>query len=189
MAEEYSEDEEVVDNEVMYPVKPIEQSVEWDCGPTALRIVLKYQFALKLTAQEMITLTGATEGGADEYNLMRALDILGFKYRQSERGTFGKLKHVLADGQIPIAHIILRDGVGHYVVICGYDEENVYFADPSSGKIVKYGIPFFLGVWKVEENETQTRWYLAVTGYGGDKLDSVLARYKRIQKKVRNSRK
>jgi ABC-type bacteriocin/lantibiotic exporter with double-glycine peptidase domain len=180
-------------DKLILPVRAIKQSYGWDCGPTALRIVLKYQFGLKFTANDMILLTGTTEGGTDEYNLIRALDILGFKYHQSNNGTYSQLKAVLQNGQLPIVHLIEQDGVGHYMVFCGYDDEEqfVYLADPapSKGKIVKYGTSFFLGVWKIEEKETQTKWFMYVTGNVGDKFDSMLKSIKRIQKKVRNSRK
>lgn len=178
-------------DKLILPVKVIEQSYKWDCGPTALRIALKYQFGLKLTANDMILLSGATEGGIDEYNFTRALDMIGFKYRQTNHGSFNQLKTVLQDGQVPIVHLVVEDGIGHYMVFCGYDEatQNVWLADPAKGKIIVYGMPFFLGIWKIEEKETQTKWFLAITGYVGDKIDSTLHRLKRIQKKVRNSRK
>lgn len=173
------------------PVKPIEQSFKYDCGPSALRTALKYQFGLKFTAHDMILLAGTTEGGSDEYNLMKALDALGFKYHQTNNGTFGQLKAALQMGQPAIVHVVMEDGEGHFMVFCGYDEEaqQVKLADPAKGKIVKYGIPFFLGVWKIEEKETQTKWFLTITGHVGDRLDSVIGTLKRIQKKVRNSRK
>lgn len=173
------------------PVKAIEQSYKWDCGPTALRTALKYQFGLKLTANDMILLTGATEGGSDEFNLMKALDILGFKYKQTNAGTYNHLKASLQEGQPPIVHCVMEDGGGHYMVFCGYDEEKqtVRLADPGKGKVVTYGTPFFLGIWKVEEKETQTKWFISITGHVGDRFDSMIQTIKRIQKKVRNSRK
>jgi len=168
-------------------VHPYEQIKKWSCGPVALRILIRYMSGIKLTEQDMIFLTGATEGGSDEYNLMRALDTLGFKYKQSDYGTFNRLKKHLRDGQPPLVHLVMSDGGGHYMVFCGYDEDGVRLADPGSGKIIKYGIPFFLGVWKVEEGETQTRWYLAITGRGPDRFDSFIQRIKRIRKKVRTA--
>ena len=178
-------------DKLILPVRSIEQSYKWDCGPTALRIALKYQFGLKLTANDMILLSGATEGGIDEYNFIKALNILGFKYKQTDCGTFNQLKNVLQEGQVPIVHLLLKDGCGHYMVLSGYDEDmgEIYLADPSNGKVIKYGRDYFLGVWKIEEKEQQTRWFLSITGYVGDKTDSVINTMKRIQKKVRNSRK
>lgn len=177
------------ETELILPVRSIEQSEKWDCGPTALRIALRYQFGLKLTAQDIIFLTGATGEGADEYNLIRALDMMGFRYSESSFGTLNRLKKQLQLGHPSIIHVVVSDGVGHYAVFTGYDSDNVYLADPASGKTIKYGIPYFLGVWKLEEGETNTRWYLSISGHIGDRFDSALRRLKRITKKVRDSRK
>lgn len=178
-----------IEDKLEHPVKAIEQEKQFSCGATALLIALRYQFGLKLTQNEMIMITGTTQSGADEFNLMQGLNVLGFRYKQSEHGTLNKLKRFLMDGQVPIVHLVMNDGGGHYMVLCGYDTENVTLADPADGKIKRYGIPYFMGVWKVEEKETQTRWYLAITGHGEDKLTSVIQRYKRMQKKVQQARK
>ena len=183
------DDEGEIQDTLQYPVHPITQELKWSCGPTALLTAIRYQFGLNLTQNEMILLCGATESGTDEYNFGKALDTLGFKYKQSNSGTLNKLKKVLGDGQLPIVHMVMNDGGGHYMCLCGYDEENVFLADPFNGKIVKFGIPYFLGVWKVEEKESQTRWYMAITGYSGDKIDSLITKYKKIQKKVSKARK
>lgn len=176
------------ETELILPVRSIEQSQDWDCGPTSVRIALRYQFGLKLTANDMILLCGATESGNDEYNLMKGLNALGFKYRQTDHGTFNQLKKCIQEGQTPIIHVVMNDGGGHFMVFAGYDENNVYLADPAAGKVLKYGIPFFLGVWKVEEKETQTRWYMVITGHEADRIGSIIQKLKRIQKKVVNSR-
>ena len=185
---EVDSDAEIQDK-LLYPVKSLRQAEKWDCGPTAVATAIRYQFGLRLTSNEIILLTAATPSGTDEYNFTHALDALGFKYKQSNYGTLNKCKKVLMDGQLPIVHLVMNDGGGHYVCLCGYDEENVWLADPALGKVVKYGISYFLGIWKVEEKESQTRWYMAITGYGGDKIDSLVSRYKKIQKKVQKARK
>jgi len=182
-----------IHDKLILPVKSIRQSYSWDCGPTCLRMAIQYQFGLKLTANDIIFLSGATENGTNEYNFIKALDILGFNYRQTDHGTFSMLKYVLHDGQIPIVHVMEKDGIGHYMSFCGYDEENqfVWLADPapSKARIVKYATSYFLGIWKIDEKETQTRWFLAITGYIDDKVDSSIRTLRRIQKKVKNSRK
>lgn len=187
MPEASDADAEVQDN-LLYPVKPLKQEYGWNCGPTAVLTAIKYQFGLNLTQNEMNLLCAATPSGTDEWNFGTGLVTLGFKYKQSNSGTLNKLKKVLMDGQLPIVHLVMNDGGGHYMCMCGYDEENVWLADPFLGKVIKQGIPYFLGVWKVEEKETQTRWYLAITGYSGDKIDSVIQRYKKIQKKLHKAR-
>lgn len=186
MAEQL-EEEVVGDDKLDLKVRPYEQILKWTCGPVALRTLIRYMSGIRLTEQDLVWLTGATESGANEYNLTRALDVLGFRYTQSSHGTFNHLKKHLRDGQPPIVHCVMPDGVGHFMVVTGYDSANVRLADPATGRVVKYGIPFFLGVWKAEEGETQTRWFLAITGRCADRFDSLIQRIKRIQKKVRNA--
>ena len=170
------------------PVVPKEQNHDWNCGPTALYTALRFQFSLPLTLNEMTFLTGATESGADEYNMTRALELLGFKYRQRKDGTIGQLKKCLEFGQAPIVHMVVPDGEGHYVTVCGMDDENIKAADPTSGEEVTYGLSYFIGCWRVAKEEPPEHWYLVVTGHSGDKLLSVIKKLRRIQRKVQKSR-
>ena len=166
-------------------VKPLKQNLPWNCGPTALRIVLKSQFGLNLTQRDVDLLTGVTEDGASEYNLMRALDMLGFKYEQTNDGNLNHLQDCLRNEQLPIVHIVVKTGEGHYVVVIGIDEENVTVIDPYVGQKLIFGIAYFLGIWKVEENESQTRWYMVATGINTyNKFDMILNHYIRIRKKL-----
>ena len=166
-------------------VKPFEQQFVWSCGPSALRIVLYYQYGYDLTDRELSLLCGSTENGTDELNFEMGLTVMGFKYKQSNSGTLNKLKSLLAQYKLPIVHLVMQDGVGHYMVFIGYDAENVYLSDPATGKNIKYGISFFLGIWKEEEAETQTRWYLVVVGRSKVKIGAMISRLKHIEKKLK----
>lgn len=176
-------------NEIKLPVTPIEQSKSYNCGPTALLTVIRYQYGLKLTSNEMDFLMSVADGGADEYSFFRALDVLGYRYSESSEGTLNDLKKCLERGQAPIIHIVVTDGVGHYVVVTAIDDENVTISDPANGKLVTFGVAYFMGVWKIEEKDANTRWYLVITGHSGDKIDNWIKKLKIIQKKVKNSRK
>jgi ABC-type bacteriocin/lantibiotic exporter with double-glycine peptidase domain len=170
---------------VLYlPLKPKEQNYVWNCGPTALYVALRFQFGLPLTLNELTFLTGATEAGSDEFNLIRALQLLGFKYRLRMDGTVGQLKKCLEYGQPPIVHIVVPDGEGHYVTVCGVDDENVKVADPTNGEEVTYGLPYFIGCWRVGKEEPPEHWYMVVTGHSGDKLAPMITKLKRIQRKI-----
>jgi predicted double-glycine peptidase len=174
-----------VGERILLEVKSIEQQYKYNCGPTALLICLNYQYGLPLTQRDVNLLTGVTPDGCSEYHLFRALDILGFKYEESCKGTLSKLLDYLKRNIVPIVHIVLEDGGGHYVVIVGMDEEFVYLADPRTGTIIKWGIPFFLGVWKEEAKDNSSPWYLAVIGKSShQKLDSLINKFKRIRKKL-----
>lgn len=112
------------------------------------------------------------------------MKTLGFTFKQSSAGSLNKLKKELANHRLPIVHLVMSDGQGHYMVVVGYDDDNVFLSDPASGKVIKYGIPFFLGVWKIEERETQTRWFLVVTGKTKHKISSLVRQLGNIQRKL-----
>jgi len=173
-----------VDDLHLLPVKAIEQNYAYNCGPTALLISLRFQYGLPLTQRDMNLLTGVTPDGCSEHHLIRALDTLGYKYKETGKGTLSQLRGYLRKNIAPIVHIVLEDGGGHFVVVCGISDEQVYLADPRTGTIVKWGIPFFLGVWKEEAKENSTPWYLAITGQvSPQRFDSLINRLKRIRKK------
>lgn len=163
-------------------VKPFKQQLRWSCGPASLRTVLYYQYGIDITDRELAIVLGSDENGTSDFS--RGLKLLGFNYDESNRGTFNKLKEYVIQNYLPLVHLVMSDGVGHYMVMTGYDEEHVYLSDPSSGKIIKYGIPFFMGVWKIEERETQTRWFIVVTGKSKDRIGSLIQKLKKIQGKI-----
>lgn len=168
-------------------VKPFEQQLNWSCGPASMRIVLYHEYGLDLTDRELAIVCGSNENGTDELNFHLGFKTLGFKFKESDKGNLNKLKTWLVKGALPIVHLVMEDGGGHYMVFCGYDKDDVYLSDPAQGKTIKYGIPFFLGVWKEEELETQTRWFLVITGYTKNRIGALIKKLKHIKEKVEKS--
>jgi len=166
----------------IHDVKPFKQQTRWSCGPASLRTVLYYQFGLDFTDRELAVVLGTTENGTSDFEY--GLKILGFDFKQSDHGNFNKLKKALAKHQLPIVHVVMKDGIGHYMIVTGYDDMDVILSDPFTGTIVKYGIPFFLGVWKIEERESSTRWFLVVTGRSKHKVQALIRQLQNIQRKL-----
>lgn len=169
-------------------VKSHQQQYLWSCGPSALRTVIYYSYGVDITDNELSILCGSNEDGTNELNFERGLRLLGFKFKQSNSGSLGKLKAWLLKGYLPIVHLVMSDGVGHYMVFVGYDVDNVYLSDPAKGKVISYGISYFLGIWKEEELETQTRWYIVIVGKSKDKISNYIKKLKRIQIKINSFR-
>jgi len=180
-------DEEKSEEKYIIDVKPFEQQLPWSCGPSAIRTVLYHDYGIDLTDREICLVSGIDANGTDELNFELGLKTLGFKVKQVDKGTLNKLKAWLLKDCLPIVHLVVEDGCGHYMVFVGFDAEFVYLCDPAKGQIIKYGIPFFLGVWKVEEAETQTRWFIVVTGYTKNKIGALITKLKRIKKKVESA--
>lgn len=179
-------DDEIDDiySEFKIGIRTFAQNYDWSCGPAVLRSALYYQYGINLTELEIALVSGATFNGMDETNFEIGLKNLGLKYKESSKGTLNKLKSFLIKHKLPIVHVVMKNGLGHYLLFVGYDKESVYLSDPSEGKIVKYGIPFFLGIWKEEEGETQTRWFIVITGTKKSKIKSTITKLKRIDKKL-----
>jgi predicted double-glycine peptidase len=133
-----------------------------------------------LTDRELGIVFGSGDDGTSDFE--KGLKLLGFRYKQTDKGTLNKLKSWLLRDYLPVVHVVVKDGCGHYMVVVGYDKENVYLVDPANGEIVKYGIPFFLGIWKIEEGETQTRWFLVITGKSKNRINALIKRLRNIKK-------
>jgi len=173
------------DEKILLPVKSIEQKYKYNCGPTALLISLRFQYGLPLTQRDVNLLTGVTPDGCSEHHLIRALDILGYKYKETGKGTLSQLRDYLKHNIIPIVHIVLEDGNGHYMNVVGMDDDFVYLADPRHGDIIKWGVPFFLGVWKEEAKENSTPWYLVILSQSSNnKLENIVKKLNNIRKKM-----
>lgn len=177
-------DDKDIYSEFKIGVRTFRQNYDWSCGPTALRTVLYYQYGINLTELEIALVSGANTNGMNDANFEIGLKNLGLKSKESDTGTLNKLKSFLIKHKLPIVHLVMPDGCGHYMVFVGYDKDNVFLSDPISGKIVKYGISFFLGVWKEEEGETQTRWFIVIIGAKKNKISSTLNKLKRIKNKL-----
>lgn len=175
---------EILDKYVIQ-VKPFEQQTSWSCGPASIRTVLFHDYGIDLTDRELGLMFGSSDkNGTSDFEY--GLKMMGFKFRQTDHGTLNKLKSSILKGYLPIIHIVMSDGGGHYVVVCGFDNECVYISDPAIGKIVKYGIPFFMGIWKEEETEEQTRWFLIITGYTKNRINTLIKKLKNIKRKIEN---
>lgn len=166
----------------VHDVKPFKQQLRWTCGPASLRTVLYYQFGLDLTDRELSLVLGTNKNGTPDF--ADGLHALGFAFKESSRGTFTALQRAVDDHKLPIVHIVVNDGQGHYVVVTGYDNENVYVADPALGRIVKYGQAYFMGIWKFEERETQTRWLLVVTNREHNRLATLIRKLENVRRKL-----
>jgi ABC-type bacteriocin/lantibiotic exporter with double-glycine peptidase domain len=112
-----------------------------DCGPAALLSVLRHwggDASLVLLRE----LTHTDSDGCSMLALVRAADTLGFR----ARGATGDLD-ALAKEQLPcIAHVVLADGLHHYVVVYGIGPTWVLLGDPARG-LRRVTREEFLALW------------------------------------------
>lgn len=126
------------------------------CGPASLKIVLGY-FGLEKSENELAKLCEVKKDlGTDDRGIKRAAESLGFKVKIKNGSNFKDIEKWL-DKKIPvIVNWFTRgrkdyddDAVsdGHYSVVCGLDDEDIYLQDPEIGDIRKISRDDFLTVW------------------------------------------
>ena len=136
-------------------VPDVRQTHPFDCGPACLRSIAKY-FGVNKTEDDLIELCGADPDGADPHDIVKVAKSLGLEAEFHNNFTAEKLKAEIDKGRPVICEIQawgkpqnydkLNDG--HYVIAVGYDDEYIFFEDPS--------LKFIRGFLTYEEMES--RW-------------------------------
>lgn len=112
-----------------------------DCGPACLSMIIKY-YRGYITIEEIREMSKTTKNGTDAYHLIEGAKELGFE----ARGIKSDLNSNLI---LPIiAHVIIDNGLGHYIVIYKIDLKHNYLVvgDPAKG-IYKMALKDFLIIW------------------------------------------
>jgi hypothetical protein len=125
-------------------LKRTRQITEYSCGASALQSVLSY-WGKEIDERELMKLMGTTEEeGTYPENMVKGARALGFDVEARQDLTLDEVQKFTADGHpmIALAQVwrsqaqtsakALEDewDAGHYIVVLGVDEKNVYFQDP-----------------------------------------------------------
>lgn len=128
----------------LLPVPDVRQSTPYSCGASALQAVLAY-YGIELREDELQRRLGTTpEQGTHPDRILALAGELGFAAQLQENTTLEQLQQELAAGR-PVLVMLQawRDPdeqslswsdtweSGHYGVVIGIDEHQVYFEDPS----------------------------------------------------------
>jgi len=126
------------------------------CGPASLKIVLAY-YGVEKSEKELAKLCRAKKDmGTDDKGIKKAAADMGFKVKIKNNSNFKDIENWL-DKDVPvIVNWFTRGRVdytdadvadGHYSVVCGLDDKNIYLQDPEIGGIRKLGREDFMTVW------------------------------------------
>lgn len=120
------------------------QSTNYSCGAASLQAVLMYWGIEYREGQLMEMLNTDPDNGTNPEDIVRVAEELGLTAELKENLTLEDLEESLENGiPVIVAGQAWRDGEdlekpwsevwesGHYMVVIGMDEENVYFEDPS----------------------------------------------------------
>lgn len=112
-----------------------------DCGPACLAMIIKY-YRGYIPISELCELSKTSKNGTDAYHLIEASKKVGF----NARGIKKELDNNLI---LPIiAHVIINNNLGHFVVIYKINIKHNYIiiGDPAKG-IYKTSIDDFKLIW------------------------------------------
>ncbi len=125
------------------PVPDTRQSTEYSCGASALQAVLMY-YGEEFGENELMDKLKTTYNGTNPRDITRVARELGFQAELRENCTLEDLeKSIKLKVPVIVSGQAWREGddlkkpwkdvwdSGHYMVIVGLDEKNVYFEDPS----------------------------------------------------------
>lgn len=118
-------------------VPPKPQELTFSCGAGALRSILHY-YGIDKTEEEIRKIAKTNENGTKTKNLIKAARHYGLETKAKYNMDEQDLKDWL-DEKKPVIVCFQAWGSkkyyktkdsGHYAVVIGYDDENVYFQDP-----------------------------------------------------------
>lgn len=141
----------------MLKVKPFQETLNAGmCGPASLKIVLDYYGVVK-EEKELAKMCGTKKDlGTDDQGLKTAAEKLGFKVKIKDNSNFRDIEKWLDKGVPVIVNWFTRGRTdymdadvsdGHYSVVCGLDDKNIYLQDPETGKMRKLDKEDFMTVW------------------------------------------
>ena len=123
-----------------YPI--IRQYDQFDCGPAALLSILKY-YGGNASLVYMRGLCQADGKGSSMQDIINAAKILGF----SAWGATGSYEDLMKEDMPCIAHVILKSGLNHFIVIYKINSKEVIVGDPGRGRY-KIKREKFIEIWR-----------------------------------------
>lgn len=125
------------------------------CGPASLKIVLDY-YGINKSEQELAKLMGKTDEGTDEQGFRKVAELLGLNIEVKNEADFSDIDTWLVKGAPVIVNWFTRGrsdysdsdvADGHYSVVAGLDEENIYLQDAETGGLRTLKKDDFMRVW------------------------------------------
>jgi ATP-binding cassette, subfamily C, bacteriocin exporter len=110
-----------------------------DCGAACLASVAAY-YGLRIPVSRIRQYAGTDKMGTSLYGLMEAAERLHFQARGA------KISGMPLRG-IPVPtifHLVLENGLQHFVVVYRIKKDRVRYMDPAIGQLIKQSLPVFL---------------------------------------------
>lgn len=136
-----TEEKQIPKDAIKIAIPKVRQQTYYSCGPAALKAIAKYFQVGTDDEKDYIKLCKATKiNGASPDNIAKAAIKLGLKVKVKEGMTLKELVSYLKKG-IPVicsmqawgsgGEVYKKAQSGHYNVAIGFDDQKIYFEDPS----------------------------------------------------------
>lgn len=142
---------------MILPVKPFQETLHGGyCGPASLKMVLAY-YGVDKDEEEVAERCGRDPDlGTDDESIKKAAGAYGFRVEIQNNASFDDIQHWL-DKKVPVIVNWFTRGRsdyddsevpdGHYSVVVGLDNKNIYLQDPEIGKMRTLSRDNFMRVW------------------------------------------
>jgi ATP-binding cassette subfamily B protein len=120
----------------------IKQRDVTDCGAACLASIAMH-YNLQLPVSRIRQYAGTDKRGTNVLGLIEAAERLGFQ----AKGAKGQLESLAKIPLPAIAHVVLKNGLHHYVVIYKVSKKNVTYMDPGDGDFHKVSLAKFQEIW------------------------------------------
>lgn len=160
------------------PIQPFQETLNAGmCGPASLKIVLAY-YGIEKSEKELHSLCETnSELGTNEQGLKRVAELLGMRVKIINESSFEEIEKWLNRNIPVIVNWFTRGRAdytdsdvadGHYSVVMGLDDENIYLQDPEIGSMRILDREDFLTVWfdfigkTIKSNELRIRQIIVI---------------------------
>lgn len=120
----------------------IQQRDITDCGAACLASVAIH-YNLQLPVSRIRQYSGTDKQGTNVLGLIEAAERLGFQIKAAK----GQLESLAKIPLPAIAHVVLKNGLHHYVVIYKVTKKYITYMDPGDGAFHKVTFPKFKEIW------------------------------------------
>ena len=113
-----------------------------DCGATCIASVAMH-YNLQLPVSRIRQYAGTDQRGTNVLGLIEAAERLGFQ----AKGAKGRLDSLPKIPLPAIAHVVLKNGLHHYVVLYKVSKKFITYMDPADGEFHKVTFSTFEATW------------------------------------------
>jgi predicted double-glycine peptidase len=142
---------------LMLDIKPFQETLHHGfCGAASLKITLNY-YGIEKSEMELSDMVGIkSDFGTTSDDIVRVAELFGFRAFVKNESDFSDVEEWLNKGVPVIVDWFTRGrsdypdsavADGHYSVVCGLDDKNVYLQDPEIGGLREIDREDFKKVW------------------------------------------